>query len=233
MCDEITLRMYKELQSRHPALFNNTNSAFPIITDEAQITAWQKQRQATLLQSGKNLAWSQIGVVFDDPFIVILRDLVEFPGGTLGGYIRIYNRAYLEKGAAGVAVLPEYKGRLILVEHYRHATRSYHWEIPRGFGEAGRNAVKQAMREVYEELGGVTNELIDLGILYNNTGLEGNPVSLFLARLKSFDRPQVEEGIERFALLSLEEVERMIAQGEVTDSFTIVAYTRAKLRELI
>lgn len=204
-----------------------------ILIEKDQIAEWKKKCLTTLQNKRLPKQWADIGVIFEDPYIIILRDLVEFPGGYRNGYIRLFNRAYLEGGAAGVVVLPEQNGKLLIMRQFRHATRLWHWEIPRGFGEPGVKAEAQAEKEVQEEIQGKIAELFDLGTFYNNTGLEGHPVNLFLARMESVGEPEKAEGIEKLRWVSVPELERMIADGEITDGFTIAAYTKAKLKGLI
>jgi ADP-ribose pyrophosphatase len=224
---------YEDIRKWCPALFNNSGALITIILDEKEILDWKNKRLVALSQNEKNPSWAEIGVVFDDPSIVVLRDLVEFPNGYRNGYIRIYNRAYLEGGAAGVVVLPEKDGKILLFQHYRHATRMRHWEIPRGFGKPGVDAKTQAITEVKEEINGDVAEIYELGIVYNNTGLEGNPINLFFARIASVGEVEIQEGIENPIWVSVSELEKMIADGEITDGFTIAAYTKAKLKGLI
>lgn len=227
------LKMYFQWMQKAPHLFTNDGARIVIIREEERIREWERQRQAELKARGAPVSWASIGVVLDDPHIVVLRDLVEFPGGYRNGYIRIYNRALLENGTAGVAVLPVKDEKILLIRHYRHATRSSHWEIPRGFGQPGVDAPTQARKEIEEEIEGVVESLVDLGILYNNTGLEGNPIHLFLARLASAGRVEREEAIETYRWVSLEALEQMIAEGEINDGFTLAAYTRARLKGLL
>ncbi|MFN8385402.1 MAG: NUDIX hydrolase [Anaerolineales bacterium] len=224
---------YSSFIKLHPKLFNNENALIKIIESTNQISRWEEQSRIALNERGVSQEWADIGIVFDDPSIVILRDLVEFPDGYRNGYIRIYNRAYLEGGAAGVVVLPEKDGKLLLFQHYRHATRMRHWEIPRGFGKSGVDARTHAITEVKEEINGEVAEIFELGIVYNNTGLEGNPINLFLARMASVGEMDIQEGIENPIWVPVSELEKMIADGEITDGFTIAAYTRAKLKGLI
>jgi ADP-ribose pyrophosphatase len=224
---------YMHLLKTNQRLFDNTEALIQIISSQEDVEKWRQKRLQQLAEKSQPLEWADIGIVFEDPSLVIMRDLVEFPGGYRNGYIRIYNRAYLEGGAAGVAVLPEKNGKLLLFQHYRHATRMRHWEIPRGFGEPGIDAKTQAKNEVKEEINGEIAEVIDLGTLFNNTGLEGNPIYLFLAHMVSVGEMQAEEGIENPLWVSVSELEKMIADGEITDGFTIAAYTRAKLKRLI
>jgi len=224
---------YEEIRKSSPSLFNNSDGLIKIIADEKEISDWQEQKRNDLKTKEKNLEWADTGVVFDDPFVVILRDLVEFPGGFRNGYIRLYNRAYLEGGAAGVVMLPEMDGKLLLMHQFRHATRSWHWEIPRGFGEPGVEAEDQARAEIEEEISGEIAELTNLGLFFNNTGLEGNPIYLFLAKMSSIGEPKLKFGVDKFIWVSVSELEKMIADGDITDGFTIAAYTKAKLKGLI
>lgn len=204
-----------------------------IITADSEIGRWQSQKREKLSANHKNLTWSKIGLVFDDPFVIILRDLVEFPGGSRGGYIRLYNRAYIEGGAAGVVIMPIKEGKILLMHNFRHATRSWHWEVPRGFGEPGISAEDQARAEVSEEIGVEVAELIDLGLYFNNTGLEGNPITLFVARITAEPVANPEISVDMLRWVPVDELENMIAGAEITDGFTIAAYTRAKLKGLI
>ncbi|MGP3928192.1 hypothetical protein [Streptomyces sp. 8N616] len=69
-------------------------------------------------------------MVYEDAYVMLLRDPVRFPDGRTGTYIRSVS-AMQEPGCV---VLPLLGGEVVLLEHFRHATRSWHWEVPRGFG---------------------------------------------------------------------------------------------------
>lgn len=224
---------YFSLVKSHPDIFKNDNAPIRILFGDKDIESFRKDRGRVLAEKSCPLEWAEIGVVLDDPYVIALRDLVEFPNGYRNGYLRILNRAYLEGGIAGVVILPVKDGKILVMRHFRHATRSWHWEIPRGFGEVGISADQNAKNEIEEEVGGVVAELISLGVLHNNTGLEGHELKLFLARLVSVGHPELNEGIQSFRWVSVPELEGMIASGEITDGFTIAAYVRAKLNGLL
>jgi len=226
---------YSRLMKSFPDLFANQAHPIKIILDSNEIEAWEEKRLQSLQEKSLPAEWADIGVICKDPYVIILRDLVEFPGGYRNGYIRLYNRAYMEGGAAGVVILPEKDGNLLLMHNFRHATRQLHWEFPRGFGEPGVSAEDQARAELKEEIGVGSNDvdLIALGTLYNNTGLEGNPIDLFLAHISTSGILNEEIGTAELRWVSVSELEKMIADGGVTDGFTIAAYTRAKLKRLI
>jgi len=221
---------YFSLPDSYPHIFGGHNAPIRILLDKFKVATWQDEHRTKLQEDGYPIDWAEIGVVLNDPYVIALRDLVEFSGGYCNGYLRLFNRAYLEGGAAGVVMLPEKDGKLLLMHHFRHATRSWHWEIPRGFGEPGVAAPDQARNEVKEETGGEISEIVDLGIYYSNTGLEGNPINLFLVRMESVGKPSQEMGIDQLHWVSVKELENMIASGEITDGFTIATYTRAKLK---
>jgi ADP-ribose pyrophosphatase len=223
---------YLDLIGKYPHLLQNDNAIIKVITDQEMIDSWKMQRQAELAAQNLPLSWADIGIVFDDPYFFVVRDLVQFPNGRLNGYCRVLSEADLS-GGRGVVVLPEYQGKIMLLHQYRHPTRKWHYEIPRGYGELNTPAAENARKEVEEETGGEIAKLVDLGEFYNNTGFEGGAVSLFYARLASIGTPNEDEGIESFVWLTVKELEEWIANEKITDGFTIAAYTRAKLKGLI
>lgn len=223
---------YKSLITDHPELFNNEDAKFEIIFDDAVISAWQAEKRKELQEKGQPMQWADIGVILDDPYNIIIRDLVRFPYGAVRGYGRSIATASL-RGGLGAVILPMYEGKVMLLHQYRHPTRQWHYEVPRGYGEPNTPAADNARKEIEEETGGQVAELVDLGTFHNNTGYEAAAVSLFFAKLSSIGAPNENEGIESFTWLTVPELEAWIADGKITDGFTIAAYTKAKLRGLL
>jgi ADP-ribose pyrophosphatase len=163
--------------------------------------------------------------------MMVVRDAVRRPDGTLGTYARTLPAS----GAAGAAVLPLLDGQIVLVRHFRHATRTWHLEIPRGYGEEGVSAAEQARQELREEIQAEVGELIHLGAFHTNTGNTGDQVELFLAEILALGSPQSSEGIDAIEIFTPYQVAQMIRADEdsdplaITDSFTIGAFTRAWL----
>ena len=223
---------YFSLVKSHSKLFDNKDALLNIVLDQKTITEWEAKKEAELRQKGLPLEWAKLGVVLDDPYNIIVRDLVQFPDGDIRGYGRSIATASL-KGGKGVVVLPEYKGKTMLLHQYRHPTRQWHYEVPRGYGEPNTPSDVNARKEIEEETGGEVDELVSLGEFYNNTGYEAVAVSLFYAKLKSVGTANVNEGIDSFVWLTAKELEDWIANEKITDGFTIAAYTKAKLKGLI
>lgn len=223
---------YFSLVTTHARLFDNKNALLNIILDQMTINEWQVKKEAELKQKGLPLEWAKLGVILDDPYNIIVRDLVQFPDGDMRGYGRSIAAASL-KGGKGVVVLPEYEGKILLLHQYRHATRQWHFEVPRGYGEPNTPSEVNARKEIEEETGGQASELVGLGEFYNNSGYESASVALFYARLSSVGKANENEGIESFVWLTVKELEEWIASEKITDGFTIAAYTKAKLKGLI
>lgn len=223
---------YLALAKNVPSYFDNQDAIFTIILDVNQIQSWQLEKRQALLKAGHPECWADIGIIVDDPYVLILRDLVEDSNGRRFGYLRMINRASLDKGPA-VVILPVMKKEVVLLRQYRHATRSWHLEIPRGFGEADVSADENARKEIREEINGEVQSMVELGMMHSNSGIEGQPVMLYFADLSSLGSPQQSEGIERVQMVTVKEFEELIRDGTLTDGFTITAFARARLRGMV
>ncbi len=226
------MQEYLDFAKKHKNYFNNDQAMIKIILDPSSINSWQDSKKKELEEKKLSPEWARIGIILNDPYILVIRDLVEFSNGQIGSYFRVLNQADL-KGGQGVVVLLRLEDKYLLLQQYRHPIRSWSYEVPRGFGEPGVPADQQAKKEVSEEIEGQITELVDLGEYHSNTGLEGNIVRLYFANLKSVGKVEEKEGIERYIFVSLAEFEEMIANAKITDGFTIAAYTRAKLQGLL
>jgi ADP-ribose pyrophosphatase len=213
---------YSQLVKNFPELFTNVDAPFKIITDAHEIRSWQSGQRTN----------KKIGIIYSDPYILIIRDLVEFPDSHRDGITRVVSVGELS-GKHGIAVLGQFEGKIMLLKNYRNATRQWHLEIPRGYAENKLTTEQNVINELSEEAGAAASEIISLGLLYVNTGLEQSPASLFFARLLKIGYPETQEGIAGIVLLSPTEIENLISNSSITDCYTIAAYTRAKLKGLL
>ncbi len=75
----------------------------------------------------------EVGVVREDQYWIWLRDAVYFPKGVPVTYDRLIWKSELKSNSPGVAVLPILpSGHVVLNLNYRHATKSWELELPRG-----------------------------------------------------------------------------------------------------
>lgn len=228
---------YSQIKEKWPELFVNRPDASYKILDSPELVAEAESAEEERLRGrGMPISWSPTGVVYEDPYLIVLRDAVRRPDGSLGTYVRTMPAS----GFAGVAVLPLCEGKIVLLRHFRHATRSWHLEIPRGYGEVGVSATGQAAQELREEIEADIASLVHLGPFHSNTGTATDLVELFLAEISTPGAPQTAEGISGIEFRTPYQVAQLI-RGDagtgplalITDSFTIGAFTRAWLRGLL
>lgn len=225
---------YDALIREHPELFRNyeDEDSIKIILDAKEIANWREERLQELEQAQDPVAWADIGLILNDPFYVIIRDLVRFPSGRMNGYNRILGRGELS-GGKGVAILPRFQEKILILKQFRHATRSWEYEIPRGYAEPNTSPDEQAKTEILEEIEGRITNLYELGPVKENTGAVSFPVALFMAELSEVGQPNKAENIKEFVWLTIGDFEDWIESGRISDGFTIAAYARAKLKRLI
>jgi ADP-ribose pyrophosphatase len=225
------LTRYFSLLDLHPDLFvNPVDAGFFILLEPEQIEEVQSVVAQRLIQKQLPAEWAEVGVVYEDEYILILRDAVRFPNGKLGTYFRLIVQP---DKALGVVILPIYQNKVLLIRHFRHATRNWHLEIPRGFGEPSLSSYENAKKELMEEIGVEVDDLTSLGSLHVNTGMSAECVELFYAQTTTIGQIDLQEGIQKVQAVEVWEFEKMIRDNEITDSFTIAAYTRAKLNNLL
>jgi ADP-ribose pyrophosphatase len=222
---------YFALVKARPDLFRNPDdAAFKILLDEAEIGQAEAYMAGKLTERGAPAEWAQVGVAYQDQYLYLLRDAVRFADGSLGTYIRSVDPE--PDGCPGVAMLPVWQGQVLLIRHFRHGTRAWHLEIPRGFGSDSDPEVS-ARAELTEEIGAAEVTLTNMGELYSDAGSDGAPVILFYAEIGSYGGPELEEGISEIRPTPLADFERMIADGDLHDGYLLAAYARAKARHLI
>jgi ADP-ribose pyrophosphatase len=158
------------------------------------------------------------GLVYQDKYWMWINDPVQFPNDSYGIYSRILWNRSLE-GRSGVAVLaltPE--GKIALNRNYRHATRSWEYELPRGLVNSGETPEAAAVREAQEETGMILTEIRSLGEMAPDTGLTNTLVSLFFARTakKEAATPEASEAIASVDTFTVQEVKKGLAQGYLT-----------------
>lgn len=225
------LDAYLAFARSRPDLFTNPPGAIiRILLDPAEIQQVEADVVTRLRSRGLPEEWARVGIVYRDQYMTLLRDAVQFPDGSLGTYIRFVDWG---DGVPGVIVLPNYRGNVVLERHFRHATRTWHLELPRGFGAPGLSPEENARRELEEEIGAVVARLESLGMVYPDAGASTENDALFYAEIESYTVPEEHEAISELLLVTVDEFERKMRDGEITDGFTLMAYARAKLQNLL
>ena len=224
------LTAYFSLVRSRPELFRNPRGAdFEILLQEDEIRRAEEHMAEELRKAEAPAEWAEVGVAFRDQYVLVLRDAVRFADGSLGTYIRSVPP---EGSFPGVVILPVWQDRVVLVRHFRHATRSWHLELPRGFG-MDPDVRQSARRELIEEIGAEEIRLAGLGESYPDAGMGSSRVAFFYADIGSYGQPERHEGITDILPTPVTEFERMIRDGELKDGYLLAAYGLAKARNLI
>jgi ADP-ribose pyrophosphatase len=167
--------------------------------------------------------------VYKNDFIAVYDDDVLVAGAIPARFLRIVER----EGKPGAAVLARCGGKYALVLNDRYATGDWEWGIPRGFAHSG-DPEHTARNELSEELGGRPRELVPLGIVTPNSGLLAARVHLYLAEFDDEVAAPVDPvEIAMVRWISLPELYTEIADGRITDGFTLSAIAQATVRGVL
>lgn len=225
------LAEYLALVAPHPDWFRTPEGGVEILLDPAEILAAEREMAVRYTTRGLPADWALAGIHYRDPYLMLVRDAVRFPGGECGIHHRILRGSGDPSGVAVLPVLPD--GRILLLRHFRHATRRWHWEVPRGGIEPGADADRTAYAEMAEEIGATVTRLVPLGAAHGSTGLLGLSVRLYLADIGEPGEPALNEGITGLLAVTVPELEAMVLRGEITDGFTLACLMHARLRRLL
>ncbi len=206
-----------------------------ILSDSAKIEAVRTMRK----ESGRDWAecknFEDLGIVFQDEYILVVRDPVEFSTGQLGTYLRVFERPGLD-GSAGAAILPRSDNAFCFLRTFRHATQSWELELPRGWREPNESTEQAARRELKEETGLEAKSLTFLGQIHPNSGLLASSVELFFADCEgsiSNSSSEDAEDSNTIEWIQLSSLGSWIAEGRIRDAFSLSALLYAKVKRLV
>lgn len=224
-----------------------------VITDPKEILPIQKKQESRLLQKGfsqdQAAEFSRIGIIYEDQYWVWLRDAVYFPAGISGTYNRLLWKHELSSKASGVAILPILpSGKIVLILTYRHATRSWEIELPRGGLELGETPKEAAIRELQEETGFTLSSIDFLGEMAVDSGALSLIIHVFMGQISTKEESNKEysEAIHSSFAVSKEELKEGLVKGyleipmqnsikkvPLRDAFLTFALLQAEYRKLL
>lgn len=141
------------------------------------------------------------------------------------------NFSYLEF-AKGVCILPITEDKqIICLKQYRHAIKSWEWELPAGMIDKESDApIETAKKELEEETGNTAEYWLDLGSFYPSPGSTSEEIYLFAATGLTVTEQRLEtsEQIELHKL-TMHEVKTLIEKGEFKHGAGLAAILRYML----
>jgi ADP-ribose pyrophosphatase YjhB (NUDIX family) len=158
-------------------------------------------------------------------------DHIEWEDGqSVTDYMVVAPKAKTRDLVTGVSVLPVMEGKYGLIHVYRHPLGDYVWEVPRGFIDEGEDPLTAAMRELSEETGleCKAEAMRSMGIIAPEAGTMAARVQLFAALNCVQGRPFSSEefGHRELRFLDSSQMSTMVANSEIQDPGTLVAYFR-------
>lgn len=156
--------------------------------------------------------------IFDGKVIKVEVANIELPNGKTAT-----REIVRHNGAVGILAITE-ENKIILVKQYRKALEQTIIEIPAGKLEIDENPEACAIRELKEETGYTASNIDFIHKFYTSPGFANELIYLYAARdlIKGEASPDEDEFVEILEL-SLEEVENLIASGQIVDAKTLIA----------
>jgi ADP-ribose pyrophosphatase len=131
----------------------------------------------------------------------------------------------------GVVVVPiDEQDRILLIRQFRHPVRMWMRELPRGGRNRGETPAETARRELHEEIGYEASEIVSLGRIATDSGMQEGFPHLLAARVQRAgdSEPEAGEAIDGVFPYRYDELARLCERGEIVDSFTLAAVTRLR-----
>lgn len=156
-------------------------------------------------------------VVFQGRFLKVTRDQVETSGG------HISHREYINHPGAAVVLPVLDNGDILLVKQYRHAMKSFFYELPAGKRDLNEDPIKTAHRELKEETGFTTHQMKFMTIIHPVIGYANEEMFLYIATDLKSGPSSLDPGEElEVTQFSSEVLKQMVKNGEITDVKTMV-----------
>jgi ADP-ribose pyrophosphatase len=146
----------------------------------------------------------------------VRRDEIVEPTG-----VRVTREVITHTGSVVVLpVLPD--RRIVLIRHYRHATRQFLWELVAGRMERGENPRRSAARELIEETGYRAKRFRVFLDVFPTPGFLEERMYILLAEGLTLGEAEPEED-EKITVKSFsrKELEKMIESGKLRDAKSI------------
>lgn len=156
-------------------------------------------------------------LIYDGKVIHVRKDKVLCPNGK-----ESYREIVDHHG--GVGVLAFLDGKIALVKQYRYAYQEELYEMPAGKLEKDEDPLEGGRRELEEEVGYKTDNMVYLGRMYPSCGYTNEIIYLYKAEnlRKTHTHLDEDEFVEVY-WFSLEEIKKMVKSGQIVDAKTICA----------
>lgn len=218
------LERYLYYAEKYPSLFTYNSPAddsILIILEKSALEQMQQSLYENAKEMNQPLNYMDLGILCEDEWYVVIRDLVKFPSGKMAPYIRMISKKAELENTPSCYILPYDNKKVFLQEEFRHPLRKWIWTTPRGFGEKGLSDIENAAKELREETGYVAETLTRIENKHRTD------VALFLAKVdsqKNATRNDPDEAIKGNVWLTIPEFADWINDGRIDDSYSLKFY---------
>ncbi len=166
-------------------------------------------------------------IVFHNKWVTIQRDAVKLPNGL------VIDDYFVNVRPEVVIALPVTNdGKAIMVRQYKHGGKEILLEFPGGVFEAEKETpLEGALREMREETGYHSDEMVYLGNVFDDPTKDTNSIHFFLAKNadKKFEpEPDLTENIE-IVEVPFGEIPELIKANKIKVCGAIAIYTMAAM----
>ena len=166
--------------------------------------------------------------IYDNPWISVTEHQVVNPAGGKG----IYGQVHFKNLAIGDIVLDENENTW-LVGQYRFPLNQYSWEIPEGGGPHDKDPLVSAKRELKEETGIEAEKWSEIQRIHLSNSVSDELGIIYLAQDLRYGESTPEETEQlQVSKLPLEDVFRMVEDGQITDSLSVAAILKLQVWKL-
>ncbi len=161
--------------------------------------------------------------IYDNPWITLTEYDIINPSGKKG----IYGKVHFKNKAVGIVALDDARNTY-LVGQYRYTLNAWSWEIPEGGSPIGGDVLESAKRELKEETGLAANRWTLLQRVHLSNSVSDEEGFIFLAEGLTSGTQALEETEADLKVrkLPFEEALRMVMDGEITDSLSVIGIMR-------
>jgi 8-oxo-dGTP pyrophosphatase MutT (NUDIX family) len=156
---------------------------------------------------------------YNNPWIQVTEYQVINPAGKPG----IYGKIHFKNKAIGIVAL-DAQSNIWLVGQWRYPLEQWSWEIPEGGGPIGVDLLESAKRELKEETGLTANRWTMIQRTHLSNSVSDEEGFIFLAEdlQEGHHEREDTEADMRVKKVALGDALRMVMEGEITDSLTVM-----------
>ncbi|MFB8403091.1 NUDIX domain-containing protein [Streptomyces sp. NPDC055912] len=125
---------------------------------------------------------------------------------------------------AAITAVTDSQDRVLMLWRYRFVPEQWGWELPGGIVDEGEDAATTAAHETEEETGWRTGPVEHVVSYQPTIGMVDSPHEIFVARgAEKVGEPTDAEGAGEIAWIPLDDIPRLMSEGKLMGSGTLVA----------